>query len=63
MWCPNCNKEYDEGFTLCAKCGEKLVAYTPIVSDQDAEASIFDCDEPTEEEVTKEQECAWLRVW
>lgn len=37
MWCQNCNIEFEDGFTVCLNCGNKLVDYKPIVDDVSGE--------------------------
>lgn len=38
LLCPHCNKQYDDGFTICALCGRELIDYTPLVTEQELEA-------------------------
>lgn len=39
LLCPNCNKQYDDGFTVCALCGQKLIDYKPLVTEEELEAA------------------------
>ncbi len=32
MWCPRCQKKYDDDFTTCLICGGELEEYTPILA-------------------------------
>lgn len=35
-FCPNCRTEYDEGFSVCADCGARLVETLPEVPERPA---------------------------
>lgn len=36
--CPHCNKQYEDGFTVCALCGRELIDYQPLVTEEELEA-------------------------
>ena len=36
--CPHCNKQYEDGFTVCALCGRELIDYQPLMTEEDLEA-------------------------
>ena len=38
LLCPHCNKQYEDGFTLCALCGRELIDYKPLMTEEDLEA-------------------------
>ncbi len=37
MWCPRCNRQYDDDFDTCIQCGCELEDYTPILEDDQRE--------------------------
>ncbi len=47
MWCPHCQTEYEDGYTVCVKCGRALEDYTPILTKE--EQSVLDLPDETPE--------------
>ena len=45
LLCPHCNKQYDDGFTVCALCGQDLIEYTPLVSEEELEVDALEGEE------------------
>lgn len=54
MWCAKCNKEYDDGFKICTRCGGNLTEYESIVSEDDSDDVFFESDEDVSEELKLE---------
>ena len=52
MWCPRCEKQYDDEFTTCLICGGDLVEYQSILSRD--EGQILDLEEEQPESAPKQ---------
>jgi hypothetical protein len=46
MFCPVCNAEYREGFTVCADCGIKLVSELPLISSEPPYFLLWEGEDP-----------------
>jgi hypothetical protein len=60
MFCPVCNAEYRQGFTVCSDCGIELVSGLPIVGPEPAYFLLWEGEDPVlhdslTEELRKEQ--------
>jgi len=55
MWCPRCNKEYEESYTACPKCGCELEDYAPILNQEERDMMMTDTQKPQETVVLPEE--------
>ena len=52
MWCPRCEKQYDDEFTTCLICGGDLEEYQSILAQDDGQ--ILDLEEAQPEDAPKQ---------